>query len=169
MIKPSKLLRSQRGYLMIDLLIVMSLTALVLSMASIWVYKTLRYSTDVRQRDLHARNISRISRQLRTDIRDAQTISNKGNELVIRAGETDSISYNIDANQIHRKVTGGSQVHHDDFEFATNAKLSWKDQENNAVSLDISRDFSDRAPAKKAPTRGLDAQILLSVQEASNE
>ena len=35
----------RRGYLMLDLLVVMSLIVIVLSTSSIWLYKTMQYSS----------------------------------------------------------------------------------------------------------------------------
>jgi type II secretory pathway pseudopilin PulG len=157
--------KSPRGYLMLDMIIVMTMTIMLLSVASIWVYKTLQYSTDIKQRELHARSISRISRQLRTDVRNANSMVAKDKSLIIESDEKQSIEYSINANTVHREASG-APVHHDDFEFATNATLTWSvDANSGAVSLDVGRDFSDRSASKKEKRKGLDAQILLIVAE----
>jgi len=172
----------RRGYLMLDLLIVMTMTIVVLSTSSIWVYKTMQYSSDVRQRELHARGISRISRQLRSDARDAQSISTKGDQLVIATTRAQTIKYTIKDNRLHREasvrvptIRSGDlpdsrtpTTHRDDFDFAKNAKLAWNLEPSKlTVSLDISRDFSHLSTSKKKTSKGLDAQILIRIPEAS--
>ena len=153
--------QQNRGYIMLDLLIVMSLTVLILSTTSVWLYKTIRYTTEVAQRDSHAPNISRISLQLRSDARDASSVSTDADTLTITKEET-SIEYQIDANSIHRKVTGGDKIHHDDFTFVDNAKLVWTETDNSkSAALEIARDFSQMSASKKTQPKGLDARIVI--------
>ena len=170
----------RRGYLMLDLLIVMTLTAVVLSTTSIWVYKTMQYSSEVRQRDLHARNISRISRQLRTDVRDASSLAVEDDRLVIKTENGLSITYAIKTDWIHREVTlagpgvsiGGvaaedyPPIHRDDFEFARTVTLSWNEQSEEAVALHIGR-LVGKQPAAKDKSMKLDAQIVVRTAEDS--
>ena len=153
--------RFKRGYLMLDLLIVMSLMIMILSTTSVWLYKTIRYNNDVAQRDSHARNISRISRQLRIDAREANSISAQANTLTITT-EKASIEYQIDANSIHREVSGGEKTHRDDFKFVDNAKLVWTEaDDSSSASLEIRRDFSDMSAEKTQRSGGLDIRIVV--------
>lgn len=160
-----KLSRSRarsRGYLMLDLMIVMTLTMVVISMTSVWIYKTMLYSNDVNQRDSHARNISRISRQLRTDARQANSITVDDDTLTIEIANQNDIEYSIDANAVHRKHATETETHQDRFEFASNAKLEWNPQESSdSVSLDIKRDFSHLSASKDVTSKRLDAQIRI--------
>lgn len=171
--------RGLRGYLMLDLIIVMSLTVVVLSTTSVWLYKTIRYTAEISQRDSHCRNISRISRQLRFDVRGSKSVSVNGNTLTI-AGDSISVEYLIDANAVRRTVTGGEKTHRDEFEFTDNAKLEWKkdlegtdivEGANNVggsgVSLEISRDFSSMSATKTETAASLDARIRIQSEEAS--
>ncbi len=151
-----------RGYLMIDLMIVMTLTMVILSMSSVWVYKTMLYSADVNQRDSHARNISRISRQLRTDARDATSITTTDHLLTINIPDQNNIEYSIDANSVFRKHADGVKTHHDRFEFSPNAKLEWISQEtSNSATFNVRRDFSYFSVSKDATPKRLDAQIRI--------
>jgi len=159
--------QNKRGYLMLDLIIVMMLTIVILSTTSVWMYKTIRYSAEVAQRDSHARNISRISRQLRTDARDASSISVDGNMLTITTDSKSSIEYKINDNSIHRTVTGGDKDHHDDFAFVSNAKLEWEEADTKSAALEIRRDFSHMSASNKKPSKGLDARIVIHTMEAS--
>ena len=150
----------RRGYLMLDLLVVMSLIVIVLSTSSIWLYKTMQYSSTVKQRDLHARNISRIGRQMRMDAFDANSISVQAKTLTLTTATSTKIEYLIDNNAIHRTMTGGKQTHHDDFTFAENANLIWSDDgDSDSVSLEIRRDFSAMSPSKTATSKRIDAVI----------
>lgn len=151
---------NSRGYLMLDLLIVMMLTIMILSTTSIWLYKTIRYTADVAQRDAHARNISRISRQLRIDARDAISTSIELNKLTITTGSETSIEYKIGEHSIHRKATGGDKDHHDDFTFINNVKLVWA-READSAALEIRRDFSHLSASKTKKSTGLDARIVI--------
>jgi len=63
------------GYFMMESLVVMTIVVVVLSTSSVWVFKTMRYATAVKQRTMHVRNISRISHQIRSDARNAKTIA----------------------------------------------------------------------------------------------
>jgi len=159
---------NSRGYLMIDLLIVMTLTIMILSTTSIWLYKTIRYTTEVSQRDSHARNISRISRQLRTDAWDASSISVDAKTLTISTGSDTSIEYEIGEHSIHRKATGGDQEHHDDFAFIGNAKLVWAEEAESAA-LEIRRDFSQMSASKTKQSTGLDARIVIHRSAEASE
>ena len=160
--------QQQRGYIMLDLLIVMSLTVLILSTTSVWLYKTIRYTNEVAQRDSHARNISRISLQLRSDARDASSVSADADTLTI-INKKNSIEYQIDANSIHRKMTGGDKAHHDDFTFVDNAKLVWTEADSSkSAALEIRRDFSHLSASKTTQTKGLDIRIVIrAAAEAS--
>jgi hypothetical protein len=145
---------------MLDLMIVMTLTMVVISMTSVWVYKTMLYSNDVNQRDSHARNISRISRQLRTDARQANSIIVNDDLLTIGIPNQNNIEYSIDTNSVHRKQATENETHQDRFEFASNTKLEWKPQDSsNSVALNIKRDFSHLSTSKDAVSKRLDAQI----------
>jgi len=158
----------RRGYLMLDLLIVMTLTIVVLSTSSIWLYKTMQYSSTVKQRDIHARNISRISRQLRTDASDAESISVQAKTLTLSTASKTKIEYTIDDNAIHRKMTGGEQTHHDDFAFIDNATLTWrKDDGTDSASLEIRRDFSSMSPSKNVKPKRFDA--VIGIRAASED
>lgn len=174
--------KRRHGYLMLDMLIVMTLTAVVLSTTSIWVYKTMQYSSEVRQRDLHARNISRISRQLRNDVRDASSFKVDGDQLAIETARGLSITYTIKSDRLHRVVAinlpgvsieGGAagseqpSVHRDHFEFARTATLSWNKSSETAVELNIGRVVGKEPKAKNPPTK-LDAQIVVRIAEDSN-
>lgn len=157
----------RRGYLMLDLIIVMSLTVVVMSTSSIWLYKTMQYSSSVHQRDLHARNISRISRQLRTDASDADSLSIEAKTLTFSMAKTE-IEYSIDNNKIHRTMTGGKQTHHDDFAFADNVLLTWSNDEGSgSASLEIRRDFSAKSPSKNVKSKRFDAVISVRAAKES--
>lgn len=161
--------RSSRGYLMLDLIIVLSLIVVVLSVTSIWVYKTMRYSSEVRQRDTHARNISRLSHQVRTDSNDAKSIVIDGATLKFGTADGDSIEYTIKANRIHRtaSTSGDSQKHQDYFEFAANAVPQLRTMAGGLISLDIERNLSALTPSKSAEAKKLDVQIQIPRIEVS--
>lgn len=151
-----------RGYLLIELMVVMTMTMVILSLSSVWVYKTMLYSSNVAQRDSHARNISRISRQLRTDARDAVSVTANDNLLSIKTSDGMTIEYSIDGSTISRKFVQESGTHQDRFEFATNAKLKWDDsQAPESVALNIVRDHSASSVTKKMKSKRLDAQIRI--------
>ena len=151
-----------RGYLLVDLLITMSAIAVVLSMSSVWVYKTLRYSTEVNQRAQQVRSISRVGHQLRADAFDATSIRVDGESLSIESdGQT--IRYEIQSNLLQRETSGSKTVHRDRFEFAPNAVLQWQLSGDDAVLLNIGRDYSDMSASKTKTDRGLDSQIRVSV------
>lgn len=152
---------NHRGYLMLDLIIVMTLTVVILSITSVWLYKTIRYTAEVSQRDSHARNISRISRQLRTDARSASSISVESDKLTITTRSETSIQYEIGEHSIHRKESGGEKVHHDGFTFVDNSKLVWTEEEADSASLEIRRDFSHMSASKKKQSKRLDARIVI--------
>ena len=159
-----------RGYLMLDLIIVMTLTMVVISMTSVWVYKTMLYSNDVNQRDSHARNISRISRQLRTDAHQANSIIVDDATLTIGIANQNDIEYSIDANSVQRKLVNKNKTHQDRFEFATNAKLKWDQQDSSEfVTLNIRRDFSHMSTSKDATPKRLDAQIRIGVSAEESQ
>lgn len=159
----------RHGYLMLDTLIVMTLTILVLSTTSIWIYKTMQYSSDVKQRISHTRNISRIGKLLRTDARDADSISFEEDAIEIATGE-EKVRYTIESNRIFRKATTGEQTHQDEFTFASNAALAWEQGSfENVAMLNIGRDFSDLTPGKSKHDSGLDSQIRISLRPRASQ
>ena len=157
----------KRGYIMLDTLIVMTVTVAVLSMSSLWIYKTLGYSREVDQRLQHVRSISRVGHQLRGDAIEATSIGVEGGVLRLQT-DRQLTRYEIKDHLIERRATtaieGSKTVHRDDFQFAPNAVLSWEDIED-AVLLNIHRDFSARAPGKEKTVPcelRLDSQIRIS-------
>ena len=160
----------RNGYLMLDLIIVMLIVSVVLSTSSVWVYKTMHYSMEVKQRDQHARTISRISRQLRLDAQFAESLAVDGMQLSILQSDETKIDYSIESNTIKRKVKGGSQPHHDEFKFATNAELAWNDGSSpNSVLLDIRRDASAKLALKSQQSKRIDAQVRISCSPGEKE
>ncbi|QEG20515.1 hypothetical protein [Mariniblastus fucicola] len=154
--------RRSRGYLMLELIIVMSLTVVILSTSSVWVYKSMRYASEVRLRDSHARNISRISRQLRSDAWRATAITVETKTLSITTADEQTIEYLIDENLVSRKRTGGDKTHHDQFHFAPNAGLKWNRDATGSIAFEVSRDFSNLSASKKRdPSGKLDVQIQI--------
>ena len=158
-----------RGYIMLDTLIVMTVTVAVLSMSSLWIYKTMGYSSEVDQRLQHVRSIARVGHQLRGDAIEATSIGVEGGELRLQTSRQ-LIRYTIKDSRIERQakdaLEGSKTVHRDDFEFAPNAVLAWQGIGEDAVLLNIHRDFSDFAPGKKKTVHGesrLDSQIRISV------
>lgn len=157
-----------RGYILLDALIVMTVTVTVLSLSSVWIYKTLRYSSEVNQRVQHVRSISRVGHLLRSDVLDASSLSVEGEVLSLRNAERE-IRYDISGNRLKRQVEEGGgfdspeTLHRDEFEFAPNAVLGWQAVGDDAVLLNISRDFSHLAPGKEKTERHFDSQIRISV------
>ena len=151
----------RHGYIMLDTLIVMTVIVVVLSTTSVWVFKTMRYSAEVKQRTAHVRNISRISHQLRSDARNAKSITVDDKVVKIQTDDR-AIEYTIKSNELHREASGGDQPHRDDFQFCSNAVLEWQAGDSaNVVTLNIHRDFSKHSVSKEAPAKRLDSQIRI--------
>lgn len=161
-----------RGYLLLDTLIVMTVTVTVLSMSSVWIYKTLCYSSEIDHRVQHVRSISRVGHQLRGDALGAISISVKGTVLRLKSDRR-NIRYEIKGNRLKRQaeesLAGSATLHRDDFEFAPNAVLRWQPLSGNAIRLIIRRDFSHLAPGKDKTERNVDSQIRVSVIGESHE
>lgn len=159
-----------RGYLMLDLIIVMMIISVVLTTSSVWVYKTMRYSMEIKQRDIHARAISRISRQLRNDAYLAKSIDVQGMTLSIVDQNQTNIEYLIDSNRIDRRVKVGSKVHQDRFSFADTASLSWAGEvSSGTATLDVRRNFPVAPASSSLHQRRLDAQIRISCSQEDAE
>lgn len=156
----------RRGYMMFDLTITMTLTAILLSTVSVWIFHAMQYSQRVKQRQTHARSISNVSRQLRLDAAEASNISLDGQQLTLVFGNgIPSTVYTIEEQVVTRVRQLGELTHRDRFPFAGNAKLQWNQTDKSeAVSLEIRRQ-PPRPAGKNAtqPPGRLDARIQLLV------
>lgn len=155
-----------RGYMMLDLMIVMTLTIMLLSMCSIWIHKTMLYASTISQRASHTQNISRLSRQLRIDTMLANSIDIKNETISINRLENGVVQFTIDSNAVIRKSTQNEATQVDKFTFAKNAKLTWNHSEwPSWMLLDIHRDFSALSVDKRASESRLDSQIRIGVSQ----
>jgi type II secretory pathway pseudopilin PulG len=160
--------RMSHGYIMIDMLVVASISAMLMSMVSIWIYQSMRYSIKVNDREQHYRSIARLSSQLRSDVRNGTAIELVDGALIVTLagdGEAEPAKrkFTVDGNLVHVSDDGSDRglSYRDDFEFAPNAKLRFDDSElPNWVTLEIGRSFSDMTVSKKLPVEArLDAEI----------
>lgn len=150
-----------RGYIMLDLLIVSSITVLLLSLCSIWIYHAMRYSTKVHDRDVHFRSVQRVGMELREIVRSSSGIELSGGVMSLTDSAGGETRFEIDGNWLRGSTINGQSVVRNDFEFAPNARLTFNgDELPGWVTLEIRRDFSQLTVAKKMDSdQRLDAAI----------
>lgn len=152
--------RNQRGYLLFDMLITMVIITTLFSICSVWIHKTFLYCSEVNEREMHQRTISRISRELRSEASLAESISiSSGTVSLVRGDE--SSTYKIAKTSVTCIRINGEITRRDRFTFSKNARLKWLQSENtNQITLEIRRDFSAYTANRKACSK-LDALILV--------
>jgi type II secretory pathway component PulJ len=128
--------RPRRGYSLVEMSVVISMTAVVISTSAVALATMFRIDRQMRQELLASDNLMRLSKQLRADAHQAQTAAietEEGDEqnaaadrLLLTVGDDRSISYQTVAGRVERLVRRGETVEHrESYRLAENASLVW--------------------------------------------
>lgn len=134
--------RSPRGYTLIELLLVMSV-AVVLMMVNVgWIHQTMKFSSLMKQRQRHHQNLTRLSRDLRDDVRNSKTISMDGeNRLVLKLNDDAIVAYAISATSVEvERLNNETMIARESFELAPESNAYWDTSEMpDWISLVVAR------------------------------
>ena len=142
--------RTRSGYSLLELMVVISVLATLMSVAAAWIHQSLTFSSVMRQRDRHHQSLMRLSRQLRDDIHHGQTaLVDESNQLVISMSGDHQVTYTIDDQHgLLRQSREGDTVAHNRFSLAPTASAHWDASElPDWISLIV-----DRGPGVESQT-----------------
>ncbi len=176
--------RRRRGLTLIEMSVVISMTAVVLSTMAVALHTMFRIDRQVRQELLATDNLMRLSTQLRGDAHQALSAAidaadggernAASDRLLLSMGDNRSISFQIVAPRIERLVRRGDAVEHrESYRLAENTSLKWlvdNEQPLTSVRLEIHYD-SDEQPQPYRPVSmlSIDAAVGLDHAHASRQ
>lgn len=137
------MLSNRIGYTLVEVLLVLTLSAAMMGFAIGWIHQSFKAGSTFRQRDVEHRNLSRLARQLREDVHQANTFTTHSDppSLALTAAQR-TISYEIAASGIERReVTSDSALRREFFHLSSSAEARFEigDPPEQLVQLIITR------------------------------
>ncbi len=139
------------GFTLIEMLVVMSISSVMLSLVTIWIGQTMRFSTQLRNLERQQTQLARLARSLRDDVRMSKSMKIEGGQrLVLESGPQQQIVYTISGTEVQIEKQTGSRIRHDRFRLSTSSQPVWDtDQMPDTIGLIIERRFDPiKRPAK---------------------
>ncbi len=90
------------GYTLLECLIMISMLTALMTIALSWIHISMKFSKTIKQRATIHRQLARLSRELRSNITDADRFQIDGETLSLTDGATNT-TYTISAGAIERK------------------------------------------------------------------
>lgn len=156
--------RCRGGFTLIELLVSVSVSALLLSINAVWIYQTVRYSSQVTQRNRDHQNLTRLADEFRDDVRSCQKIELvSDNEIKLSwqtQGDTSlGANYKIVENEVQlTKQITKSQNRTERFTLAENIVIGWDVSEMpKMIGLLVSRDPAKLADQKSKADQQVDS------------
>ncbi len=121
----------QRGYTLIELVVVISMTSVLLVVIVGWLHQSLKFGSAMRQRQQNHRNLTELAWQLRDDVRQSKSIAiEDGTRLVIESPTGNITSYTIlDSQSVLEREQSGSPAQHSQFELSASSIAHWDSAE----------------------------------------
>lgn len=161
------------GFTLIELLVVISISTVMLSLVTIWIGQTLRFSTLLRNHERQQLQLARLARSLRDDVRLSKSMTiEDGQRLVLESGPQQQTIYTISGTEVQVEKQTGSQIRHDRFRLSVNSQPVWDtDQMPETIGLVIERRFDAvERPATRNPAERTDTnRIAIADGEQSDE
>ena len=134
--------RDRNGVSMIEMLITMSVASALLAVNVVWLHHAMSFSRQMNNRQRHHQQLTRLSRQLRDDVRACENVSVKKDELTLQfAGGT--TTYTISGNSIlleKKLMSPPGSVKRERFSFSKHSIAEWDQSElPKWISLTVRR------------------------------
>ena len=134
--------KQQRGYTLIELLLVMSI-AVVLMMVNVgWIHQTMKFSSRMDQRQRHHQNLKRLAWELRDDVHQSESLAMDGdNRLVLTQNDGVELTYTISATSVDaERRSNETIIRRETYDLAPNSKVEWETAEvPNWITLIVTR------------------------------
>lgn len=145
--------RPCRGFTLLELLVSISVGAVLMVVTVGWIHQSLKFSSLMKQRQRQHANLTRLAWQLRDDVRDSQSLSMAGeNQLVLTANRME-ITYTLAGNSMfvekqRSHPDNQPAITREAYEFSPNSIARWDTSE---LPSWISLVVSGRPQAKPLP------------------
>lgn len=164
--------RLRGGFSLLELMVSISVTAALLAVTVGWMHQTMKCSSQIKQRQHHHLNITRLAVSLREQVRDCDSISMENeHQLTLQWRDGTRASYRIEGDRIRfEKIDGSSPgnglpVVREVFPVSKQSSVQWESSEMPEwISLVVSR-TRERVTNVDADERG---PIDLHVRVAPN-
>lgn len=130
------------GFSMMEIIITMTIASAIMAVNVVWLHHSMSFSRQMKNRQQHHQQLTRLSRQFRDDVRGSEKVSVKDNELIL---ETDNktITYTISENAIlfeEKMVTDSDSARRERFSFYKHSAAEWDPSElPNWITLVVRR------------------------------
>jgi prepilin-type N-terminal cleavage/methylation domain-containing protein len=146
----------RRGYTLIELVVVISMTSVLLVVVVGWLHQSLKFGSSMRERQRNHRSLTELAWQLRDDVRQSESIAvEDNNRLVIKSlgGNTTSYTLSNSKSVVERKENGSSNQQ-SQFELSDSSVAHWDTSEMpDWISLVVSKQPDGKfSPANQATT-----------------
>lgn len=145
---------NRSGITLLETLIVISASAVLLSLIGVWTFKLLQFSISVRQRHSDQISIDRLATDFRRDVRWAQDLNlTDSHQLELQMTGGDLISYQLIndryGSSVHVQRKNGDQIQgQEEYRFSDQRWLAWESSElPDWISLVVYRRANVNIPA----------------------
>lgn len=126
-----QLFHVRSGYSLIELLIVISGSAVLMSLVGVWTFKLLQFSVDVRQRHSDSVSMNRLAIDFRRDVRWADQVKiGNDSQLDLHGGDGNLISYRLLNHPLGCSIEvqqqkGDQVLRRDEYRLSEKCLVSW--------------------------------------------
>lgn len=143
----------QRGYTLIELLLVMSVAVVLMLVNVGLIHQTMKFASQSNQQQHHHRNLTRLAWEFRDDVRECTSLSMDGSDRLILAGSDGitSVSYSIgEASLDVERSSNGSTFKRESFRLDPKADIYFDESElPDWISLVVARQkYGDAATSR---------------------
>jgi prepilin-type N-terminal cleavage/methylation domain-containing protein len=167
--------RQRQAFSLLELLVVVSLTAVLITITTAWIHQTLSFSSAVRKRQTQHLNCQRLNWQFRDDVRQCQSMQLENNQLQLTQNDGSMIQYTASPALLRvEKRLGDRLIRQEEFAFEPGAIVHWDTSEMPTwISLEVLRGLNTRvtqAESSSTATTELskDRPVVLHVRVRAN-
>jgi hypothetical protein len=146
------------GYLLLELLVVMTVATVLLGLTAGWIFQTMKFATATKQRQSHHQNLTQLGWALRDDVHASNSMSMDGVDMLVLEFEVGlQVTYTIrDTELLIEKRDNQPIIKRERFELARDSTVVWDTSEMpDWISLIVYRGSNGAeslSPAETEPT-----------------
>ena len=136
----------RRGHSLIELMMVISVAAVIMVVNVGWIHQSMKFASSMRQRQRHHQNLTRLAWALRDDVWQSDSMTMKGDgRLLLNWNDGTQVSYEITNTSLvvekREELAEGPRIKNEVFELHPGSTIRWDTAElPNWISLVVFRE-----------------------------
>lgn len=142
--------RNRGGFTMLEAMLTMTVAAAMLAITITWLHYSMTFASQMKKRESHHRSLTRLSWQLRDDVRGSREVSFENDQRLVLDSAIETTTYTIKGHSILVETVDkvdAEKIQREEFKLSPHSVAAWDQAESpKFVSLTVTRLPETRQP-----------------------